>query len=247
MNALRDALLRGRRRPRSAGPASPTAYRGDGYEFAELREYAAGDDIRRIDWAASARSGTLQMRVMLEDVSLTLAAIVDDSPSMQMGRRRALADAAREAAACWFAAATAQDRCIAVPGDAPFSLPDRLRAASLVLKRGTALLVVSDFYDLGEDDGVLALLAGKFDCTALIARDPWRRDLPLRGMVRVRDAETGACAKMYFGRRERQRYARESAARESALLERFARCKWRAGPLEEDGGARALLNAFGLP
>lgn len=247
MNALREALLRGRRRPRTAGPGSPTALRGDGYEFAELREYAAGDDVRRIDWAATARSGVLQTRVMLEDVTLTFAAIVDDSRSMQMGRVRPLADAAQEAAACWFGAAAREDRCVAVPGDSPFSLAERLRAAALVLKRGAALLVVSDFYDLGADDDALAMLAEKLDCTALVARDPWRDGLPLRGIVRVRDAESGASLKMHFGRRERERYARASAARESALFDRFERCKWRAGAFGEADGARALMHAFGLP
>ena len=56
MLTLRDALLRGKRRPRRFGAGSPTMYRGDGYEFIELREYVPGDDVRRIDWAATARA-----------------------------------------------------------------------------------------------------------------------------------------------------------------------------------------------
>ena len=74
-NALRNALLSGRQRPRNPGGGSPVSYRGDGYEFAELRAYVAGDDPRRLDWAATARVGALQTRVILEDVSLTLAGI----------------------------------------------------------------------------------------------------------------------------------------------------------------------------
>ena len=34
---IREALLRARRRPRHLGAGSPTIYRGDGYEFVELR------------------------------------------------------------------------------------------------------------------------------------------------------------------------------------------------------------------
>ena len=105
MLTIREALLRARRRPRHLGAGSPTIYRGDGYEFVELRAYIPGDDVRRIDWAATARAGDLQTRVVLEDVALTLAAIVDTSPSMRVGRRRPLLDAAREALRAWFAAA----------------------------------------------------------------------------------------------------------------------------------------------
>ncbi len=69
---IREALLRARRRPRNLGAGSPTIYRRVGYEFVELRAYVPGDDVRRIDWAATARSGELQTRVVLEDVALTL-------------------------------------------------------------------------------------------------------------------------------------------------------------------------------
>ena len=72
---LREALLRGRNRPRVLGGGSPTTSRGDGYEFVQLRGYLIGDDVRRIDWAATARSGALQTRVMLEDIALIFAAI----------------------------------------------------------------------------------------------------------------------------------------------------------------------------
>ena len=115
---IRDALLRARRRPRHLGAGSPTIYRGDGYEFVELRAYVPGDDVRRIDWAATARSGDLQTRVVLEDVALTLAGILDASPSMRVGRQRPLLDAAREALESWFGAASGEDRCIRVEADA---------------------------------------------------------------------------------------------------------------------------------
>jgi hypothetical protein len=243
VKALRDALLQGRRRPRGARGGLPLAYRGDGYEFAELRQYAAGDDVRRIDWAASARSGSLQTRVMLEDVGLTLAAIVDTSASMRMGRNRPLLQAAEDAAACWFRAAGAGDRCTRIE---EADLTQALRFAGVALRRGTALLVISDFYDLSEDDGALVDLGARCDCTALFARDPWTDGLALRGFVRVRDAESARVRTMYIGAAERRRYTEASRRRERALLERFARAGWRAGTFGEDDGESALLGAFGL-
>jgi uncharacterized protein (DUF58 family) len=264
---LREALLRTRRRPRHLGAGSPTVYRGDGYEFIELRQYVPGDDVRRIDWAATARSGELQTRVVLEDVALTLAAIVDESPSMRVGRRRPLLDAGREALESWFAAAAGEDRCIRVragevtpprlqrkahralarcdAADA-FDVASTLRTARAALPRGTALLAIGDWYDLGAAfDRDLADLGARFDCTALVARDPWYDGLPLRGIVRMRGAEGGEL-RAYIGARERASFRAGVVRREQDLLRRFERANWRIGVLHEGDGAGSLAAAFGL-
>lgn len=246
MRAVREALLRGKRRPRRTGSGSPTLHRGDGYEFVELREYVPGDDIRRIDWAATARTAQLQTRVVLEDVALTLCALVDESASMRAGRQRPLLDSAREAAQAWYAAADGSDRAVYLQTEEPFVLTRALEVAAAVLPRGSALLVVSDFWDLPDADEQLIVLGLRFDCTALIARDPWYDGLPLRGFVRVRDAETGAAARIFLGKRERQRYAQAVREREAQLAERFAAANWRTGMLEESDGGAALLRAFGV-
>lgn len=257
MNALREALLLGKRRPRVSGSGSPTLYRGDGYEFVELRDYAPGDDVRRIDWAATARAGSLQTRVVLEDVALTLGAIVDTSGSMRAGRNRPLTEGAAEALAVWEAAATRDDRRLRIFSDdvydypleseAPFAFEDALNVAAAVLPRGTALLAISDFIDTAQTRDVLEFLGRRFDCTALIARDPWFNDLPLSGFALVRDAESGALARMYFGKRQREAYVKATQRREARLIERLRSANWRVGVYEcnEDGGS-ALLRAFGV-
>lgn len=264
---IREALLRARRRPRHLGAGSPTIYRGDGYEFVELRAYVAGDDVRRIDWAATARSGELQTRVVLEDVALTLAAILDESPSMRVGRRRPLIDAGREALETWFAAASGEDRCIRITPDGVtpaalqrnahralafsarterFDLARALRTARAALPRGTALLAVGDWYELDEPlDRELAELGARFDCTALVARDPWYDGLPLGGFVRLRGAE-GGHVRAYLGPRERASFHEAVRLRERRLLRRFELANWRAGVLRESDGASSLAAAFGL-
>ncbi len=257
MNALREALLRGRRRPRYAGAGSPTLHRGDGYEFVELREYLPGDDIRRIDWAATARSGQLQTRIMLEDVALTLALVLDTSASMLAGRTRPLAQSAQEIAESWFGAASSSDRCSrvvsddvvppwAAPRNAAFSLRRALEVALAALPRGTALLVVSDFFELTERDELPARLGARCDCTAMIAQDPWQDDMPLSGFVRLRDAESGKAATVFLGRAERERYHRAVRMRHAALVEQLTLANWRTGTFDEDHGGAALVAAFGL-
>lgn len=264
---IREALLRGRRRPRHFGAGSPTIYRGDGYEFVELRAYVPGDDVRRIDWASTARSGELQTRVVLEDVTLTLAAIVDASASMRVGRRRPLLTAAREATEEWFGAAGGDDRCMRIEGgavtpaalqrgprralmqltpSAAFDLRRTLRTARAALPRGTALLAIGDWYELDAAlDRELADLGSRFDCTALVARDPWYDALPLAGIVRLRGAEGGAL-RSYIGARERAAYHRAVREREDALLRRFESANWRTGLLREEDGRSSLGAAFGL-
>ncbi len=252
---LREALLRGRRRPHRFGAGSPTTYRGDGYEFVELRTYVPGDDVRRIDWAATARAGALQTRVVLEDVTLTLGVIVDDSASMQIGRSRPLLQSAREAAAAWFDAAMSGDRCLVVGNGAvvpkhgvvtaAFDLHEAMQTARAALARGAALLVVSDWYDLAEDDDLLMRLGARLDCTALIARDPWWDGLPLRGLVRIRGAEGGS-VRCYIGRRERESFKRSVRDREARIVARLERAGWRTGILDEADGTSSLMQAFGL-
>ncbi|HEV7180784.1 MAG TPA: hypothetical protein VGN11_13005, partial [Candidatus Baltobacteraceae bacterium] len=102
----------------------------------------------------------------------------------------------------------------------------------------------SDWYDLADDDGLLMQLGARYDCTALIARDPWYEALPLRGMVRVRGAEGGAL-RTFIGRRERERFVRAVRSREAALVTRFERAGWRVGILPEADGASALFETFG--
>lgn len=53
--------------------------------FKEVREYAAGDDIRFIDWNVSARFGHPFSKVFEEERELTVMLLVDISPSSQFG------------------------------------------------------------------------------------------------------------------------------------------------------------------
>lgn len=67
-----------------AGPYR-SIFRGRGLEFEELREYQPGDDVRSIDWHASARSGTVQLKQNMEDRCLTVMLTIDLSASGEFG------------------------------------------------------------------------------------------------------------------------------------------------------------------
>lgn len=58
---------------------------GSGFEFNQLRDYIQGDDIRFIDWKASARSSKMLVRQYLEDRNRTIYLVVDLSGSTEYG------------------------------------------------------------------------------------------------------------------------------------------------------------------
>ncbi|MDQ1333361.1 MAG: hypothetical protein QG552_311 [Thermodesulfobacteriota bacterium] len=64
-----------------------SAYKGRGMEFAEVREYQIGDDIRTIDWNVSARFGHPFVKVFHEERELTVILILDLSGSHLFGTR----------------------------------------------------------------------------------------------------------------------------------------------------------------
>jgi uncharacterized protein (DUF58 family) len=73
--------------------------RGTGIELDRIRPYEPGDDVRRIDWNATARSGTAQVREDVPDRQLTAWLLLDHSPSMHFGTAdRRKADVAEGAA-----------------------------------------------------------------------------------------------------------------------------------------------------
>jgi uncharacterized protein (DUF58 family) len=266
---LRAALTR-RSRAHVRGTESGRAQRGEGYEFAELRAYVPGDDLRRIDWAATARAGTPQTRVVFEERGMLLGVCIVASPSMALGRERSNYAIACEAAHLWFAAASGEDRCARIEGNgvrmstalrgrsaAGFcthacadaaTLRSGLAIAAQALPRGSSLLLISDFFELDEAgaiDELLRACARRHDLTALVARDPWHAGLPLRGFVRLRDACSGRSARLFIDAAARERYRLAVSAREAALCARLARCGARSGLL--DGSVpRALLQALGV-
>jgi uncharacterized protein (DUF58 family) len=95
---LPDALLRalevsiGRRMGGLLAGDYRSAVLGEGTELAQVRPYVPGDDVRRIDWNVTARTGETHVRVQLAERVLVTWLVLDTSPSMQFGtadRRKA--------------------------------------------------------------------------------------------------------------------------------------------------------------
>jgi uncharacterized protein (DUF58 family) len=60
-------------------------FHGNGVDFADLREYQFGDDVRYIDWNVTARMNTPYVREYVEDREITAWFLLDLSPSVDFG------------------------------------------------------------------------------------------------------------------------------------------------------------------
>lgn len=62
-----------------------SVFKGRGMDFAEVREYVVGDDIRTIDWNVTARMGHPYVKIFQEERELTVMLMVDVSSSGDFG------------------------------------------------------------------------------------------------------------------------------------------------------------------
>lgn len=77
-----------------------SSFKGTGVQFAEHRQYVAGDDVRHIDWKVSARTRDPLIKKFDEERELTVFLVVDISASLGFGSSQKLkAEAVAELAA----------------------------------------------------------------------------------------------------------------------------------------------------
>ncbi len=198
-----------------------SVFRGQGIEFAEVREYQQGDDFRAIDWNVSARMGHPFVKTFMEERELTLLLIVDQSGSLHFGRPYTKAGLAVEVAAVLaLAAARHNDRVGALLfADTPEYVvrPAKGRAHALrVIRdlvafaprgRGTnlggalryaakllrhrAIVVVLSDFRAEGWEDALAQVAARHEVVAITVDDPREYVLPDAGWVELQDQETG--------------------------------------------------------
>lgn len=89
-----------------------SVFKGRGMEFAEVREYQPGDEVRTIDWNVTARTGEPYVKRFTEERELTVMLLVDASGSTGFGSARQMKRdlAAEIAALIAFSAITNNDK-----------------------------------------------------------------------------------------------------------------------------------------
>lgn len=142
--------------------------RGRGLEFEELRRYYEGDDVRSIDWRATARLGEPQLRVYREERDRPVILLVDQRLSMFFGSRRAMKSviAAEAAALAAWRVTSLGDRIggIVLSNDGLDQIRPRARSAAIgplfeAIVRRNGALKAGDLRPL--DAGLLNVALGK--------------------------------------------------------------------------------------
>jgi uncharacterized protein (DUF58 family) len=78
-----------RHRVRSARSGTRASrFRGRGIDFAEVRVYEPGDDVRHIDWRVTARTGQAHTKIYQEERERPVLVVADLGPSSFFGTRR---------------------------------------------------------------------------------------------------------------------------------------------------------------
>jgi len=195
--------------------------KGSGLEFADHRDYVAGDDFRSVDWNVYQRFGKLLVRLYEEEEDLSIYLIVDCSSSMAFGNQKKFDQARRLCAALAYVGLANLDRVTIVavndglisrmpttrgkgrifrvfeflsklePGGVT-DLGAALKTFALQHKRRGLAVLFSDLYDpAGFEAGINVLRFNKFEPYVVDLVDPSEARPALKGDVRIYDCETG--------------------------------------------------------
>jgi uncharacterized protein (DUF58 family) len=196
--------------------------RGGASEFHEHRPYSVGDDLRRIDWAAYARSGEPVLKVFRAEEDVVARLLVDHSASLDFGTPSKLEVARRLAAAIGYMTLASSERAQLFvvgeglerehsPSRGRAGLPTLLRQLDSVAATGKTelgraldamlrrcprpglLVLLSDFLDSGALLGALHRAAASgHDVALLHLVAPEEIEPAFDDDVTLEDAETGA-------------------------------------------------------
>lgn len=150
------------------GGSNLSRLRGRGMDFAEVRNYQAGDEIRHMEWRVTARTGRPHVKLYQEERERPVIILVDFNPSMIFGTRIAFKSvvAARLAAMIAWTASQQGDRV----GGYFFSATEH-----------------SEFMPRGRESGVLPMLTSLCDYTR---QDDTQRNQPAihlsEALIRIR-------------------------------------------------------------
>jgi uncharacterized protein (DUF58 family) len=219
--------LRGERRSKK---------RGESLEFADHRQYAQGDDLRRIDWNLYGRLERLFLKLFLAEEDLSVYLLIDASRSMDFGSVNKFDYARKVAAAIAYVGISNLDRVsltVNVGGDehnlsnirgkkqvfrlfdflskikpdGKTDLLDATRRFVIRNRRRGVMLLVSDFLDAnGFEAPLKTLIAGRMDVFAVHVLAKEEIDPVLTGDFLLVDSETGEKVDVTASRRLVENY-----------------------------------------
>jgi uncharacterized protein (DUF58 family) len=131
--------------------------KGQSVEFADFRNYVAGDDLRLLDWNLYARLDKLIIKLFLEEEDLHFYTLIDASPSMDFGNPTKLDYARQLAAALGFVGLIRADRVrIETLGQPAHSRGPVLRGRQSMVRMAEYLNAIQPVETASLEEGVKA-------------------------------------------------------------------------------------------
>lgn len=195
-----------------------SCFRGNGMEFSDIRRYAPGDDVKKIDWKVSARQRKTYVKEFVEERELSIYILVDVSASNLFPRQRHMV--AKLLGSLAFSANKNNDRvgCLLftdriekfIPlkkgrkhslsilenylmhegGSPRTSIKNTLDYFNRVAGRKSIVFLISDFMDEGYER-VLKITEKRHDLIPIRISNSRRAKLPKGAIFTLADSETG--------------------------------------------------------
>jgi len=219
-----------------------TKRRGDSSEFADYRNYVAGDDLRYLDWNIYARLERLFIKLFLQEEDLHVSLLIDTSKSMNWGTPNKGLYSRQVAAAISYIAMTNLDRLsvyaysdglqyemAGVRGrrwifrvmdflssmsyDGASHLPTTCKQFAIRHPQPGIVMILSDFFEKdGYEDGLRYLLGRNYDVYAVQMLSPEEIEPEMAGDLRLTDVEDDDIAEVTISRALINRYRKNLEA-----------------------------------
>ncbi len=245
---LKKLLIKARKQVFSEIPGNnPSLFKGEGFDFVELREYQPGDDVKKIDWLVTAKLQKPYVKLYREERELNVVVALMLSGSTYFGTKRFKYEVMAEIAALLgYAAIKNQDNFSAILyADREYEwirptkhlqaihrlarsvlyfspLGKKANFAGLAkrlfkIKRKSIVFIVSDF--LEEFD--FRVLAKKHEVVGIVVRDRFEEAPEPIGFINLLDPETKESLTVDLEGSTLKAYKKEIKRLDHAMYEQF--------------------------
>ncbi len=249
MSKLQKILVRARRQVSSEMIGNnPSIFVGEGYDFIELREYMAGDDIRHIDWNITAKMQRPFIKIFREERELNIVLVSILNGSVHFGSKKFKQESIAEInALLGFSAVKNGDilssyiftdkmNSHAKPSKKVHQvrkLTNEILEFNALNKKVDFKVVADTLYKRLKRKSLIliigdffeipnfSLLAKKHEVVCIVVRDRLEENPPQMGFASLVDPESGAVLEGNFNASSVKTYAKKVYAHDHKLYETF--------------------------
>ena len=249
MSKLKKILVRARRQVFSEMSGNnPSIFKGEGYDFVELREYMPGDDIRHIDWNITAKMQTPYIKIFKEERELNVVIASMLNGSVYFGSKKFKQDLIAELVALLSFSTLKNGDLLSsyIFTDRMITYSKPTKKMSFMTKNVAQILEFNPLHQKADyalmadtlykrlkrksliiliadffEIPNLKVLAKKHEIIALIVRDKFEEHPPVMGFSSLMDPESGTTLEGDFNEKSVKNYAIRVHAHDKILYENF--------------------------